>query len=49
MVGAAWGGHEIDKFIEWEFPVFTFVLTILGVVVAVIYGMRELFTKKDKK
>ena len=46
MLGAAFGGREIDKHISWEFPVFTVSLTILGVIVAVIYGMRELFKQK---
>ena len=42
-MGAACGGREIDKYISWEFPVFTVSLTILSVIVAVIYGMREMF------
>lgn len=46
IVGAAFGGREIDKHITWEFPVFTVGLTILSVIVAVIYGMRELFKQK---
>lgn len=46
IVGAAFGGRELDKYINWEFPVFTVSLTILGVIVAVIYGMRGLFKQK---
>jgi len=46
IVGAAFGGREIDKYVRWEFPVFTVTLTILSVVVAVIYGMREIFKQK---
>lgn len=46
IVGAAFGGREIDKYIEWEFPVFTVSLTILSVIIAVIYGMRGLFKQK---
>ena len=45
IVGGAFGGKALDKWLDWEFPVFTLVLTILSVVVAVIYGMRELFKK----
>ncbi len=50
IVAGAFGGREIDKHTGWGFPVFTLVLTILGVVVAVLYGMRELFryNKNDK-
>lgn len=46
IVGAAFGGREIDKYIDWEFPVFTVSLTIISVIVAVIYGMRGLFKQK---
>lgn len=46
IVGAAFGGRELDKYISWEFPVFTVSLTILGVIGAVIYGMRGLFKQK---
>lgn len=46
IVGAAFGGREIDKHTEWEFPIFTVSLTILGSVIAIIYGMREIFKQK---
>jgi hypothetical protein len=46
IVAGAFGGRELDKLTNWEFPVFTVVLTILAVVVATIYGMRELFKQK---
>jgi hypothetical protein len=43
IVAGAFGGKALDNWLEWEFPVFTLVLTILAVVVAIIYGMREIF------
>ncbi len=43
IVAGAFGGKELDKLIAWKFPVFTLVLTILGVIISVLYGMRELF------
>jgi len=46
IVGAAFGGREIDKYVDWEFPVFTVSMTILSVIVAVIYGMREIFKQR---
>jgi F0F1-type ATP synthase assembly protein I len=46
ILAGAFGGRALDKWIEWEFPVFTLSLTILSVVMATIYGMRELFKKK---
>ncbi len=43
IFAGAFGGRELDKWVKWKFPVFTLVLTILAVVIAVIYGIRELF------
>jgi hypothetical protein len=43
ILAGAFGGRELDKFTEWEFPVLTVTLTILAVIIAIIYGMRELF------
>lgn len=45
LIGA-FGGRALDRWVEWEFPVFTLILTILGVIGATIYGMRELFKQK---
>ncbi len=39
IVGSAFGGRALDKWLEWEFPVFTVALTMLGVVVALILGL----------
>ncbi len=44
LVGA-FGGKALDEWLNWDFPVFTLVLTLLCVAAAVIYGMRELFKK----
>lgn len=47
IVGSAFGGRALDNWLEWQFPVFTLVLTILGVVAALILGLRDLFNKKQ--
>lgn len=46
ILAGAFGGRELDKFVQYEFPVFTVTLTILFTIGATIYGMRELFRKK---
>jgi len=46
ILAGAFGGRALDKTVEWEFPVFTLVLTLLAVIGATIYGMRELFKQK---
>ena len=43
IVAGAFGGKALDEWLQWGFPVFTLVLTILAVVVAIVYGMREIF------
>jgi hypothetical protein len=46
ILAGAFGGRAIDNATERDFPVFTVSLTILAVIFATIYGMRELFKKK---
>lgn len=46
ILAGAFGGRALDKLTNIEFPVLTLVLTILAVVIATIYGMRELFKEK---
>jgi len=45
LIGA-FGGRELDKIVAGEFPIFTVTLTILCVIGATIYGMREIFKQK---
>jgi len=46
IIAGAFGGKELDEWLQWGFPVFTLVLTILAVVAAIIYGVREIFKQK---
>ncbi|HDO06238.1 MAG TPA: AtpZ/AtpI family protein [Bacteroidetes bacterium] len=39
----AFGGREIDKWLQWHFPVFTVVLTLVAIVLSILYGIREFF------
>jgi len=41
------GGLKLDEWISWEFPLFTLLLSILSVVLAIFYVTRD-FLKKDK-
>ncbi len=40
------GGIELDKLIKLEFPVFTVVLSILSVILAIYYVTKDLIKKK---
>lgn len=48
ILAGAFGGRAIDAKLTSEFPIFTVVLTILAVIIATIYGMRELFKKNSE-
>jgi F0F1-type ATP synthase assembly protein I len=45
LVGV-FGGIELDKLIKLEFPVFTVVLAILSVILAIYYVIKDLIKKK---
>ena len=45
LIGA-FGGMALDGYLEWDFPIFTLVFTLLSVAGSVFYGMRELFRSK---
>ncbi|MGC9470368.1 MAG: AtpZ/AtpI family protein [Bacteroidales bacterium] len=40
------GGMKLDKWLQFEFPVFTFVLTILAVAFSIYYAVRDLIRLK---
>ncbi len=41
LVGV-FGGRELDRWLELSFPVFTLILTILGVVLAIFTVIKDL-------
>lgn len=44
----AFGGYKLDEYLELNFPVFTLVLTVLAVVLAIYYSIKD-FIKPRKK
>jgi predicted MFS family arabinose efflux permease len=46
IVGGVLGGIYLDKWLAWKFPVFTLVLTLLSVFLAIYYFIRDLIRKK---
>jgi hypothetical protein len=42
---AAWGGHSLDKYLEFTIPVFTVTLVILSVV-AILYSLINFLKSK---
>lgn len=43
------GGIKLDELVKWEFPVFTVVLTILSVVLAIYYVIKDLIKSNNDK
>jgi F0F1-type ATP synthase assembly protein I len=43
------GGIELDKLLDFQFPVFTLVLSILSVVLAIYYVTKDFLKKDDRK
>jgi len=48
VVAGAFGGREIDKWLQWHFPVFTVVFTLGAIVLSILYGIREFFKQQKK-
>lgn len=40
------GGVKLDKWIAWDFPVFTTIFSILSVFLAIYYVTRDLLKKR---
>ena len=45
ILAGVFGGRELDKWLEWGFPVFTLVLTILAVFLAIYTVIKDLLRK----
>jgi ATP synthase protein I len=45
MMAGVFGGRALDKWVEWDFPVFTLVLTILAVILAIYTVIKDLIRK----
>ena len=42
IAGGTYGGFRLDKYLGWKFPVFTVVLSLLSVGVAIWYVVKDL-------
>ena len=45
MLAGVFGGRELDKWLDWDFPIFTLVLTILAVFLAIYTVIKDLIRK----
>ncbi len=35
------GGWELDKYLKWDFPVFTLLLSLIGVFLAIYFAVKD--------
>lgn len=40
------GGMKLDKYLNWKFPVFTVVFSILSVIFAIYYAIKDIIKFK---
>ena len=45
IAAGVWGGIELDKLLKLKFPVFTLVLTLLSVFLAIYYFIKDILKK----
>jgi hypothetical protein len=45
VLAGAYGGVKLDKWIQWKFPLFTLLFSILGVAIAIYIAVKD-FLKK---
>lgn len=46
IVGGVFGGHYLDKYLSFKFPIFTLIFSLLSVVLAIYYVVKDLLKKK---
>lgn len=49
ILAGVFGGIKLDQIVNWEFPVFTLVLTLLAVVLSMYYAVKDLIRFTDKE
>ena len=45
ILAGVFGGRELDRWLELQFPVFTLILTILAVVLSIYFVIKDLLRK----
>jgi hypothetical protein len=45
ILAGVFGGRELDKWIGWEFPLFTLLMTILAVFLAIYTAIKDFIRK----
>jgi hypothetical protein len=40
--GGVWGGYLLDQLVQWRFPVFIVLCSILSIALAIYYAVKDL-------
>jgi len=46
ILAGVFGGIKLDKYLELKFPVFTLIFTVLAVILAIYYTIKDASRKK---
>ncbi|MBN3035295.1 MAG: AtpZ/AtpI family protein [Bacteroidales bacterium] len=46
ILAGVWGGYQLDKWLNTGFPVFTLILSLVSVALAIYYAIRDFLSKK---
>lgn len=41
ILAGVFGGLKLDEWLQWRFPVFTVILSVLAVVLAIYYAIKD--------
>lgn len=47
ILASVYGGIKIDEYLQWDFPLFTLLLSLLGVFAAMYFAIKD-FIGNDK-
>lgn len=45
IIGGVFGGIQLDKWLQLKFPIFTLILTLLSVFLAIYYFIKDIIKK----
>lgn len=45
ILAAVYGGIKLDEYLQWNFPLFTLVLSLLGVFAAMYFAIKDFIGK----
>ncbi len=41
ILAGVYGGKKLDEYLQWDFPLFTLVLSLLAIFAAIYYAIKD--------